>query len=1077
MTGPRSLAQTLRFLLSLGAAALAPAAAHAQCASTGEFLDEPTGRMVRLDLTVDSPGPQARAFNEDCDRLPIRGTVTPTAIPEPVDVILVIDVSTSAFDCSGADVDGDGITAPATHGVYHCTADPDDTIAHAEVAAARVLVDRMASTDSRFAVIRYGTSAERVLGLTAAIDTVNAGLDRVPLDGLGSTNYFRALELAEQIFRTEGLPGRSRLVLFLSDGEPTSPSVVQPRFGAADCSPFAAGEYGLGPACNAILMTEALYDQGVRLDSFAVGTGATWTVLEQMAEAGGGKFYDVPDPGDVDDTFGELLVGIQSLRVENLTTGEVVDVPSPRNGAFEVRIDPAAGTNELLVSAFASRPAGARLDCSTSFEFACLEATCPADQVLTCEGDLAATTLGFEASASDAAVVIVNDSPHADLQPGSADADGAYPLGLTEVGFVFSHAWSDDYACTRSVLVEDLEPPILEQPPPFLHPACDEVQAPFVLSLFDACDPAPNLDYEQQRVDGPCADQYHLNRTWTAEDVSGQSTVVSQVIEVMDLTPPELEGVPEHLEVECGSVPSPPEVQAADTCDPDPALAFHEQRLNGDCPGSYRLRRTWTAVDRCGNSSVGLQIIDVEDGTPPVLAGVPADRVVSCAAVPPPALPTAIDSCDPHPELVFEETTEEGDCPDRRVLVRTWTATDSCGNATEEVQRIEVVDDTPPTLSGVPADAVVSCDAVPEPATPNAVDDCDGSPQVAFEETTEPGPCPDRRVLVRTWTATDRCGNASLAVQRLEVVDDEAPALEGVPADAVVACHAVPEPARPTAVDACDPAPRVELEERVEPGSCADRYRLVRTWTATDRCGNASVAVQRLEVVDEQAPELIGVPADRVVECPEVGPPPAVRAVDACDPEPEVSFSETTIPGDCPGRWTVLREWTATDRCGLSSSARQVIEVVDTTPPLVTPSTETIACLWPPNHWRVGFSLEDFAPRAVDACSEPIDWRLSHCLSSQPDDANGDGRTEDDCVISEDGRSVLVRAERRGDGPDAGEGRTYTLLAIATDACGNSAEPAAIGSVLVPHDARSGVGACLAPHEVGCPPRGACRER
>ena len=56
---------------------------------------------------------------------------------------------------------------------------------------------------------------------------------------------------------------------------------------------------------------------------------------------------------------------------------------------------------------------------------------------------------------------------------------------------------------------------------------------------------------------------------------------------------------------------------AVDNCDPAPVVTFSEVKIDCPCPGTYTLERTWTATDRCGNSSVETQTIEVEDTTPP----------------------------------------------------------------------------------------------------------------------------------------------------------------------------------------------------------------------------------------------------------------------------------------------------------------------------------------------------------------------------------------------------------------------------------------------------------------------------
>ena len=60
---------------------------------------------------------------------------------------------------------------------------------------------------------------------------------------------------------------------------------------------------------------------------------------------------------------------------------------------------------------------------------------------------------------------------------------------------------------------------------------------------------------------------------------------------------------------------------ADDDCDPTPEVTFDEVRTDGSCPGEFTLTRTWTAVDRCGNTSSASQTVTVEDTTPPTVSG------------------------------------------------------------------------------------------------------------------------------------------------------------------------------------------------------------------------------------------------------------------------------------------------------------------------------------------------------------------------------------------------------------------------------------------------------------------------
>jgi hypothetical protein len=80
-------------------------------------------------------------------------------------------------------------------------------------------------------------------------------------------------------------------------------------------------------------------------------------------------------------------------------------------------------------------------------------------------------------------------------------------------------------------------------------------------------------------------------------------------------------------------------------------------------------------------------------------------------------------------------------------------------------------------LSGVPADATVECDSVPEPAVPTAVDNCDSSVDIAYSQTRTDGNCAYDYTLTRVWTATDNWGNLTVQTQVLTVQDTTAPRL------------------------------------------------------------------------------------------------------------------------------------------------------------------------------------------------------------------------------------------------------------------------------------------------------------
>ncbi|WP_164972836.1 hypothetical protein, partial [Lacibacter luteus] len=70
---------------------------------------------------------------------------------------------------------------------------------------------------------------------------------------------------------------------------------------------------------------------------------------------------------------------------------------------------------------------------------------------------------------------------------------------------------------------------------------CDNVPAAGTATATDKCDAAPKVTYlGETRVDGNCAGNYKLIRSWKAEDACGNSVTKTQTITVTDNTAPEL---------------------------------------------------------------------------------------------------------------------------------------------------------------------------------------------------------------------------------------------------------------------------------------------------------------------------------------------------------------------------------------------------------------------------------------------------------------------------------------------------------------------------------------------------------
>ena len=260
-----------------------------------------------------------------------------------------------------------------------------------------------------------------------------------------------------------------------------------------------------------------------------------------------------------------------------------------------------------------------------------------------------------------------------------------------------------------------------------------------------------------------------------------------------------------------------------------------------------------------------------------------------------------------------------------------------------------------------------------------------------------------------TYDYTLYCGDEELAIEKLsyEGGDLSAPELT-IPADMTVECDAVPEVGDASATDNCDDDVDIKFDGEVRTdGFCEDTYTLTRTWTATDNCGNETTLSQTISVQDTTAPELT-VPSDVTVECDSVPEAATGEATDNCDSDVTIQYlGETRADGAVSDSYTLTRHWKATDNCGNSSFASQVITVEDTTAPMlskgaVVPTGET------------GLNL---------------------CYDSRPE---GPSETEIGALFTDNCGNVNVSKELVFKGDDcAWKGYvTYTI----TDDCGNESD-------------------------------------
>lgn len=454
-------------------------------------------------------------------------------------------------------------------------------------------------------------------------------------------------------------------------------------------------------------------------------------------------------------------------------------------------------------------------------------------------------------------------------------------------------------------------------PPEFTDPAPDNItisclaDLPPKITLTATDDTDPSFPKEIVAVDSPDSSSINIciggviTRTWTATDMDGNMTSVSQIITIE------------------GDNEGPPMIPALSAF--NDTVACELSKLSG--PESAVRYDVWLSTL---NLAVGSNFVGTTD----------------CSGA---------DDFTIDAPATFDE-----DCATLNVLV---TLIDECGNTTQQTITYTTIDTVAPVLVGIPTEEILtlSCDdPIPPFPTVTAMDNCDSSPELNFSETNSQimdGTCSEYEYsIVRTWMSADNCGNTTIFKQTITIEDDNAPTFT-VPGNITIDCTQDPLDLSITgdvldAMDNCTPTDsvRVFFTDAEEPGSCIYNRTIVRTWRARDLCGNVTGKIQTIIVADMQQPTF-SVPADITVDCDQAndlnvtGEP--TNVVDNCDPEPVVSFSDVVIDGLCADDRTIRRTWRVTDVCGNFTELDQVITINDELAPVFEMEAQdlSISCL------------------------------------------------------------------------------------------------------------------------------------
>ncbi|MEL6926012.1 MAG: hypothetical protein AAFO94_18365, partial [Bacteroidota bacterium] len=332
-----------------------------------------------------------------------------------------------------------------------------------------------------------------------------------------------------------------------------------------------------------------------------------------------------------------------------------------------------------------------------------------------------------------------------------------------------------------------------------------------------------------------------------------------------------------------------------------------------------------------GNTATAVQKINVTDDEPPVFTSVPPNGTFECGDEALAGNAMATDNCGAV-DISFSDSKDIDPCVGGS-FVRTFVATDICGNTTSATQMINQLPDTQaPVFTFVPADQTMGCGGDPDMGMATAEDAC-GDVVVTFEDSGSGADCGDG-AFVRTFTATDACGNVTTAQQVINISDNEPPVFTSVPADKMSnECgDGDADFGTPEVSDNCGNV-TLTSEDAITNADCSTGLKRTRTWTATDDCGNTATAQQTIMFgPDTDPPIWTFFPPDMKITCGEpieLGMP---TAEDECSGGVTLTFSDeyntdTTNCGNGFG-YDIYRTWKATDACGNMTTSIQAAWIV-----------------------------------------------------------------------------------------------------------------------------------------------------
>ena len=504
-----------------------------------------------------------------------------------------------------------------------------------------------------------------------------------------------------------------------------------------------------------------------------------------------------------------------------------------------------------------------------------------------------------------------------------------------------------------------------------------------------------------------------------ADSQGNRSDVSTATFSSLDDTPPVINTTPSGITFECGAldqnalqnwIQSFGGAQANDVCSDSIFWTMFSWQSSSGTSGSGNFETgpfaildatdcfenaqvTFFVSDPCGNLNSVTALFSIQDTTPlvdtipPVITAFPTDVNTDCSEDILSSLQSWYNSSgglmatdennvvNLRATKSFEITQQDfnasdvmSNCANGSVTVG-FFALDTLGNSSDTAfATFSAVDTIPPDISTPPIDLNMPCnvgasnslrDWIQRFGDAQATDDCSDEDviwaQFSWTDsegnsgtgTFTNGPFNFVPNALCSWSVDvtflvqDACGNQQTTQATFSLFDNEAPVFQLVLPDTAFNCDNVPSASTLIAMDACEGQIMATVSDNSTQSNNSNtceffNYQLLRTYTATDRCGNSTSFTQVITVSDTLEPRFQS-PPDISISCldnsdPDITGRP-INIIDNCASEVIISFTDSELGAGCDMQ--IVRTWEIRDICGSSLILPQTITIRDSVPPRI----------------------------------------------------------------------------------------------------------------------------------------------